>query len=481
MHDKIPRPDAAKSMKLVTNVFGPDLLHKDIEYYEGILSVSGAYFAVGIAAFFIFFFVYSFACACRSKTRRAAKGGCCSTFCGVLFGPRLWFLIAAIVMLGGTSAALSQVTAFRSSVDKAVSALDDFDSILNTANNLVNSSLTPALDSTLAAITAFSASAPVGGWPAPVQSAITSMQAQVTDGSTNTAAVASRLASLTSAIDGTVHSSSSNPLDVHTLGTRVFQGGVTALAIFLGFVLFSVFGLPGTKCGASFFRWFDACGLVLSVLLVCIFAGLFMAIALVGSDVCVDPSTAVLAIANQTNSGTLAMDTLTYYTGCGANPGLPPLGAYSDVTLGESSLVNGLSTYASMLSAVNSTAEAHPAIEWIGGNLTAANVSIAALADTLRCAPLADVYDRVLDAICSTGIVAVIKTWALATAAVILIFAMVSAGARLCWSHPGDPLDPQDEQAAMAAAGVKYAPQIAGPTSVAPATGPPAGGAYAYA
>ena len=29
MHDKIPRPDAAKSMKLVTNVFGPDLLREN--------------------------------------------------------------------------------------------------------------------------------------------------------------------------------------------------------------------------------------------------------------------------------------------------------------------------------------------------------------------------------------------------------------------------------------------------------------------
>lgn len=206
----------------------------------------------------------------------------------------------------------------------------------------------------------------------------------------------------------------------------------------------------------------------------------------VGSDVCVAPGTALLSIANLTNTGALATATLTYYTTCGANPATPPAGAYSDVVQGEASLAAGLAYLAQANSSAAYYPPAQPAFAWVGGNLSAANVSVGALADTLGCGPLAGVYDSVLDAICNTGMVAVIKTWALATAAVILIFVMVSAGARLCWTHPGDPLDPQDEQAAMAAAGVKYAPQIVGPPQVVgptqvaaqPAAG---GGAYAYA
>jgi hypothetical protein len=69
-----------------------------------------------VLAFLFFFFVYSFACCCRRKTRRAAKGGCCRIFCSNLFGPRIWYLVAAVVMLAGTSAALSLVSSFRSSV-----------------------------------------------------------------------------------------------------------------------------------------------------------------------------------------------------------------------------------------------------------------------------------------------------------------------------------------------------------------------------
>lgn len=167
-------------------------------------------------------------------------------------------------------------------MNNGVNALDGFDGIVGSANSIVNGTLSPALQATLVAIAALNAAGPGGVWPPPTDGYIAQLQAAVAAGNATTAAIASKLASLSSAIDNTLHSSSSNPLDVHTLGTRVFQGGVTALAVFLGFVAFSLFGLRGTKCGACFFRGFDACGLVLSVLLVCIFAGLFMAISLVG-------------------------------------------------------------------------------------------------------------------------------------------------------------------------------------------------------
>ena len=51
-----------------------------------------------------------------------------------------------------------------------------------------------------------------------------------------------------------------------------------------------------------------------------------------------------------------------------------------------------------------------------------------------------------LQALCNTGIVAAIKTWGLLTAACILIYVMTSAGARLCYTHAGDEMLPEDRE-----------------------------------
>ena len=85
-------------------------------YGEGVLTVAGAYFAIGITAFIIFLTVYSFSCCCRAKTRRFGSRGCCAIFFSVLFSPRIWYFLASLALLGGTSAALAQVSAFKKSV-----------------------------------------------------------------------------------------------------------------------------------------------------------------------------------------------------------------------------------------------------------------------------------------------------------------------------------------------------------------------------
>jgi hypothetical protein len=75
------------------------------------------------------------------------------------------------------------------------------------------------------------------------------------------------------------------------------------------------------------------------------------------------------------------------------------------------------------------------------------------VANSVACSPLNALYYNVLQALCTTGIVASIKTWGLLTAACILIYVMTSAGARLCYSHAGDEKLPEDRECSRRATG----------------------------
>lgn len=101
-----------------------------------------------------------------------------------------------------------------------------------------------------------------------------------------------------------------------------------------------------------------------------------------------------------------------------------------------------------------------------------ANSSLTLVSSTVACAPVYGVYASTLSALCGEGIVASIKTWGLATAACVLVYILVSAGARLCWSHPGDALDPVDEnkpgEAAVAPAGAHRGQYVMPATGAAP-------------
>ena len=138
-----------------------------------------------------------------------------------------------------------------------------------------------------------------------------------------------------------------------------------------------------------------------------------------------------------------------YYTTCGnASAGVvAPVGAYESVLQGQATLLSGMQSVEELQALDNGDPTIAALIASLRGNLTAANRSLTYVAGAVSCGPVYTIYSGTLNALCSDGIVAAIKTWGLATAACVLIYVLVSAGARLCWSHPGDALDPVDESA----------------------------------
>lgn len=67
-------------------------------------------------SFLIFSIVYVSYGMCRPQYRQPPKGNCCARAGKCLFSPRVWYIIAALAMLGGTGAALSLVTSFKNAV-----------------------------------------------------------------------------------------------------------------------------------------------------------------------------------------------------------------------------------------------------------------------------------------------------------------------------------------------------------------------------
>lgn len=441
MHDHVPRYDASQGMKAVSNDFGADVMGADKPYFVAVLSVAGAYFAIGILSFLIFAIVYlSYAC-CRPKARKVATGGCCARFGRLVFSPRLWYFVAALCMLGGTSAALGLLKTFQDGTEKTVTQFSTFRDLVHNVSEQTNNGISVGIASALSSAQDLYTEAGNNGAAAQqpdIQAFIDTLMGANTSIGTYSGKLNSMEASLAKELV-------SGDLDPKALGFKVFVGGVVALAVFLGFVFVTVFGLLGTKGAACFHRAFSACGLVLSMLLVFIFAGFFVAIATLGSDVCVAPSTSILSISNRTATA-FTTDTLRFYTTCGSAASVVPAGAYASVLDGQVQLVDGFAKTADLAAAVGGNAWAAPLLADMTSALGTANASLNYVASAIACAPVYGIYDATLSALCGDGIVASIKTWGLATAACVLIYVLASAGARLCWAHPGDPMETDENK-----------------------------------
>jgi hypothetical protein len=135
---------------------------------------------------------------------------------------------------------------------------------------------------------------------------------------------------------------------VSTLGSLVYKAGLGVIVGFLLFVVFSTIGLIAKPWGAKALRG-SLCVLALVLFVVWMFGAFFFTVSLFGSDVCVGPSAAVLAIVNVTSGGSDAYSTTLFYTSpCGS---VQPIGAYGQLVGGQEQAVSALVE----LSALNAT------------------------------------------------------------------------------------------------------------------------------
>jgi len=216
-----------------------------------------------------------------------------------------------------------------------------------------------------------------------------------------------------------------------------------ALGLFLVVLTFSTCGLLPTKCAC---RWFAACNvfIVISLLITFIFGGMFAAVTIVSSDICVAPTDGIVTIANAITTDAVVVDTLSYYTTCGNGSYIAPKGAYAQVLNGSLFLTGAQEGLNAVSAALTGDNRWTTYISDVQGGINNSNSTMQVVISDVSCTPVYGIYSTILTATCSNGINALVTIWALASAACVLIFILVVSAARLCFHHPGNLEDKED-------------------------------------
>lgn len=477
-----------------SNVFNPDFTtDAGKDYLQTVMSFAGIYIAMGIIFFIVIGLANVFSCCCARVQRKSDKKT--STCCSLLFGARVWFLGGVIILLAGTAAALAQVAAFRNATNDTVDAADHLDSILYNASSLVATGFVPAIGGLSGSLVKLKNDAQSGGAQPQIVDAIQALVDAVAAANSSSSSFATKLTQTSDAFSSKLHGDNGIKDGV---GKMVYTGGIAALALFFGMLILASFGLIATKAAS---RYFAVCNvfIIISLLLVYIFSGLFASVSVILADVCVAPTPALTSIVKLANVDNLVADTVTYYTSCGAaGANVAPMGAYAQIVNGSAYLTQtrtGLDGVSQAFAGMGDH-RFDAQIALAGSNLTATNTSLNGVISYVSCKPVYGVFDEVLEAVCGDAAPAIIATWGLGTAACVLIFIIVVSATRLCYAHPGAIIDDTSSGSGATPAKVgghahshSGVPQPtvvhmgAGPTFVAAApqaSGPMAGSAASY-
>lgn len=170
----------------------------------------------------------------------------------------------------------------------------------------------------------------------------------------------------------------------------------------------------------------------------------------VGGDVCVDPSSAVAKIMNVTSvstnvGGPDATNTLVYYTSCQNQDGTinpPTSGALLQLSLGQQDFSSLQTNFATFSQQYANQAPYTAAVASVNGALSTATASLTTLNSYSSCLALNSVWQTMVTSLCNTGISqGILNVWALSTAACVLMFFLATSASRICWRHPGDPVE----------------------------------------
>lgn len=370
---EVPKPvEMVHSWKRIgaSNEFEPDFSSDaGKSYMRGVMGIAGAYIAVGILLFIIYSISNCAAVCCYGKPRpksKENKGGCCAW----VFSARIWYFIATLVVCALAAAGLSQVSAFKAATMQTFDAVQDFTGILTTTSETVANGLVPNMNGLTASLTQFKNAAVATGNPA-LASNLDSVIAASTAASSASMAFSGQINGTTGDIDDQTtgdHSVQNKYL------SKVWIAGLACLALFLGFMLLTLFGLLSTKGACVYFGLCQAL-LVCVVLGVFIFSGIFAAVSIVAADVCVAPSQSINSMLSVVTTDPTVLGTVSYYTTCGNSSAgvVPPSGAYAMVVNGSV----GLQTARYALDALEGNATVMavygPYVQWSQGNLSAAN------------------------------------------------------------------------------------------------------------
>lgn len=444
-----PRYDALKGMAIVSNTFNPNIkTSAGREYLEGVGSLFGAYVAMAVVLVVIFSTLFVAACCCRRRVcpprDNSRKRSCLGRSCGLVFLPQLWYLVAVVGMLIGVIYSFTILTKLNTGVTDTINGFKAFNNVLSTANSTIGSTLLPPVSAATGDATDFLTSLQTAVPPAPTEliDAVASISASTLVLSAQLEQVSALLSSATGALGEAVGENGKYP--VNQAGPLLFRSGLGVLVGFLVYLCGSLVGLVGKPCGARALRG-SLPILLLAVGGVWSFGAVFFAVALAGSDVCVAPGAAVLAILNATDSASAsaAYPTAQYYTApCGTEN---PSGAYQELLDGRaqanSSIASIIDLNATIIGLGNPALVnlSEPFLVRLTGHFNEANAGIDSTLDAISCPIVYGAFEQVLSGLCGGLIESAVLVWSVATAAGILLVVVAASATSLACRHPGDP------------------------------------------
>lgn len=448
-------------------------------YYQGVLSLGAAYWAVGAVCFLIFAALNIAACCCRSKPTADKQRSGCGNFCRALFNPSGWLILGVVLVAGVCAAAMARMTAFRDTVTSSVSEIDSMRALLSTTGALASGNLATSLGGVNVTLASLYAAAQAAGAAQGDLNTIAGLQVNALTAMGTASTLGSQLSAASTAIFSQLRTGS---LDVNALGKEVFAGGIAALALYFVFFLLVSFTLCKSRCCATTFR---ICNVALSIvfLLTFVFAGIFLTVSVVSSDVCVAPASAISSALNASNLvDPTAADTVNYYSSCMSASGAiapPTAGAPLQLANGQAQFNAAQASFNTFAASAQSSYPAlQPQLDAVNASFTAAGASLGSVVAQASCAPANAIANSLFTTLCNTGIVGIIDVWALATAACLLILIVTISAARICWRHPGDEAPKNRDARADVVAATAIA---GGPAPTYIAMGPATGHAQAYA
>lgn len=409
---------------------------------------AGGMLAAAVLIFLIYGIVFLAGCCCPARQVATTKRCICCF-------PRLGYVISSLMLIAALGPGLAYIMHFDTGFESLANGLTSMKNLLVTSSATVSG---PLLTSAVVLnVTAADMAAAAAG---------TSAQADANSLAAAASSAVSTAVSLAAMLNGTV-ASIIEGFDIENSASSVIDGAVSKgndgafkveigsirygftyatvslLATVLGWMVITFILLMPNKCSERLFKGFSVITLGGGTLIV-LCAALLYVPAIMGSDICMAPTTSINNILNQTGADGTAVDTWNYYTQCGGNPALAPIGAYGQAVNSVAEIQSAMVS----LSAVNATINADPNnpnyqplkpyLTVLSSQLQDVNATMNTLVSGISCAPVSSIWYTMEDGLCNGAIVAVIMVFLCLAAASFIILFLLSFTACLITRHHVD-------------------------------------------
>ena len=411
---------------------------------EGVLFQAGGVVAFTILIFLIFGITFIAGCCCGTKARRK---GC--TICG-----KVGYIFSVLLLCGGLGASMWYTENFHSGLLTLLRGLQNFYNLFTSSSTLVSGSLIPSLSdfsSSATTLQSFGTGSPYQAQTDALGIASVAALSFVTN-------IGTLLNSTTNAMTNdfsfsdSINSGSSSKVDLQTASDALPRSTYILMGVIIGWLVIQMILLIGNKCIS---RIFKSCSILTlgSAVLIGLLAALFYIPSLMGSDICINPNSAISNIFNTTSDGDSSTSTFDvantwlYYAECSSITNLAPSGVYSQL-LNSS---DQLTTAYTLIQNINTSVYGNPTYDpWIpyimniSTSILMANSTLTTLINDVSCAPVSTIYSDIVDGLCNGAIVGMITAF-LATICTLGVFLLIlSFTACLIFHHPGDYLGDGD-------------------------------------